>query len=45
VELSTITRSCGEFPDARIIVSTTYSGDLQVVRAVKPGAHGARGRR
>jgi hypothetical protein len=34
VELSTITRSCGEFKDARIIVSTTYSDDLEVVRAV-----------
>jgi len=30
----------GEFPDARIIVLTTYSGDVQVVRALKAGAHG-----
>ena len=27
-----------EFPDARIIVLTTYSGDAQVVRALKAGA-------
>jgi DNA-binding NarL/FixJ family response regulator len=30
----------GEFPDARIIMLTTYSGDVQVVRALKAGAHG-----
>ena len=28
----------GEFPDARIIVLSTYSGDVQVVRALKSGA-------
>ena len=28
----------GEFPDARIIVLTTYSGDVQVVRALRAGA-------
>lgn len=28
----------GEFPDARIVVLTTYSGDVQVVRALKAGA-------
>src|SRR5271169_5904088 len=28
----------GEFPDARIIVLTTYSGDVQVLRALKAGA-------
>ncbi|SRR6266404_2795912 len=28
----------GEFPDARIIVLTTYPGDVQVVRALKAGA-------
>ena len=28
----------GEFPDARIIVLTTYGGDVQVVRALKAGA-------
>ena len=27
-----------EFPDARIIVVTTYSGDIQVTRALKAGA-------
>jgi DNA-binding NarL/FixJ family response regulator len=27
-----------EFPDARIIVLTTYSGDVQVIRALKAGA-------
>jgi DNA-binding NarL/FixJ family response regulator len=27
-----------EFPDARIIVLTTYTGDLQVLRALKAGA-------
>jgi DNA-binding NarL/FixJ family response regulator len=30
----------GEFPDARIIMLTTYSGDVQVVRALKAGAQG-----
>jgi DNA-binding NarL/FixJ family response regulator len=30
----------GEFPDARIIVLTTYSGDSQVFRALKAGARG-----
>jgi len=29
-----------EFPDARIIVLTTYSGDAQALRALKAGAHG-----
>jgi DNA-binding NarL/FixJ family response regulator len=29
-----------EFPEARIIVLTTYSGDIQVVRALKAGARG-----
>jgi DNA-binding NarL/FixJ family response regulator len=29
----------GEFPDARIIVLTTYGGDVQVLRALKAGAH------
>ena len=28
----------GEFPDARVIVLTTYSGDVQVVRALQAGA-------
>jgi DNA-binding NarL/FixJ family response regulator len=30
----------GEFPDARIIVLTTYTGDAQVLRALKAGARG-----
>lgn len=29
-----------EFPDARIIVLTTYSGDVQAVRALRAGARG-----
>jgi DNA-binding NarL/FixJ family response regulator len=28
----------GEFPEARVIVLTTYSGDVQVLRALKAGA-------
>jgi len=30
----------GEFPDARIIVLTTYKGDVQILRALKAGAQG-----
>ncbi|KIQ31514.1 LuxR family transcriptional regulator [Variovorax paradoxus] len=30
----------GEFPDARIIVLTTYAGDVQALRAIKAGARG-----
>src|SRR6201987_829571 len=30
----------GESPDARIIVLTTYVGDVQVLRAIKAGARG-----
>src|SRR5271166_6700861 len=30
----------GEFPDARIIVLTTYMGDVLVLRALKAGARG-----
>jgi DNA-binding NarL/FixJ family response regulator len=30
----------GEFPDARIIVLTSYAGDLQVSRALRSGARG-----
>ena len=29
-----------EFPDARMIVLTTYMGDVQVLRALKAGARG-----
>jgi DNA-binding NarL/FixJ family response regulator len=32
------TRILSEFPDARIIVLTTYSGDAQVLRALRAGA-------
>ena len=30
----------GEFPQARVIVLTTYAGDVQIVRALKAGAQG-----
>jgi DNA-binding NarL/FixJ family response regulator len=30
----------GEFPEAKVIVLTTYTGDVQVVRALKAGACG-----
>jgi DNA-binding NarL/FixJ family response regulator len=30
----------GEFPEAKVIVLTTYTGDVQVVRALKAGARG-----
>ena len=36
VEAITAIRS--EFPDAKILVLTTYSGDVQAVRALKAGA-------
>ena len=29
---------CGEFPTARFVVLTTYTGDVQVLRALKAGA-------
>jgi DNA-binding NarL/FixJ family response regulator len=38
--IDAISAICGEFPDARIIVLTTYSGDSQVFRALKAGARG-----
>jgi DNA-binding NarL/FixJ family response regulator len=38
--LDAISAIRGEFPDARIIVLTTYSGDVQVVRALQAGARG-----
>ena len=38
--IETIRQIQKEFPDARIIVLTTYSGDAQVVRAIKAGARG-----
>jgi DNA-binding NarL/FixJ family response regulator len=30
----------GEFPDAKIVVLTTYHGDVQILRALKAGAQG-----
>jgi DNA-binding NarL/FixJ family response regulator len=30
----------GEFPEAKIIVLTTYKGDVQILRALKAGAQG-----
>lgn len=35
-----ITAIRAEFPDARIIILTTYAGDVQAVRALKAGAVG-----
>jgi len=35
-----IARIRSEFPDARIVVLTTYTGDAQVLRALKAGARG-----
>jgi len=36
--LEAIDRIRGEFPNARIIVLTTYTGDIQVLRALRAGA-------
>lgn len=38
--VAAITRIRDEFPDARIIVLTTYTGDVQVLRALRAGAVG-----
>jgi len=38
--LEAIERIRNEFPDARIIVLTTYTGDIQVLRALRAGARG-----
>jgi DNA-binding NarL/FixJ family response regulator len=35
-----IIRIMQEFPDAKIIVLSTYSGDIQVLKAIKAGARG-----
>ena len=40
--IEAITAIRGEFPDARIIVLSTYSGDVQAVRALKAGARAIR---
>ena len=36
--IDAITAIRSEFPDARIVVLTTYTGDVQVLRALKAGA-------
>src|SRR5271156_399095 len=36
--IEAINRIQSEFPNARIIVLTTYTGDVQVLRALKAGA-------
>ena len=36
--LDAISTILGEFPDARIVVLTTYTGDVQVLHALKAGA-------
>jgi DNA-binding NarL/FixJ family response regulator len=38
--IDTMTSIIAEFPDAKIIVLTTYSGDAQILRALKAGARG-----
>src|ERR1700745_1177820 len=38
--LDALATICGEFPDAKIIVLTTYAGDVQILRALKIGAYG-----
>ena len=38
--IEAISQIQSEFPDARIIVLTTYTGDAQVLRALKAGARG-----
>ena len=38
--LDAITAIRGEFPKAKIIVLTTYKGDVQILRALKAGAQG-----
>ncbi|MGO9435602.1 MAG: response regulator [Terracidiphilus sp.] len=36
--IEALSRIVGEFPDARVIVLTTYKGDAQVMRALRAGA-------
>jgi len=38
--IDTMTEILHEYPDARIIVLTTYSGDALILRALKAGAQG-----
>ncbi|MGA9073757.1 MAG: response regulator transcription factor, partial [Candidatus Sulfotelmatobacter sp.] len=35
-----LSRIRSEFPDAKILVLSTYAGDVQVLRAIKAGARG-----
>src|SRR5262249_33924760 len=35
-----ITRIRSEFPEAKILVLSTYAGDVQILRAIKAGARG-----
>jgi DNA-binding NarL/FixJ family response regulator len=36
--IETISRILSEFPDARIVILTTYTGDVQVLKALRAGA-------
>ncbi len=38
--IDTMIGICAEFPDARIIILTTFDGDVEVQRALKAGARG-----
>jgi DNA-binding NarL/FixJ family response regulator len=38
--IDAISQIQSEYPDARVIVLTTYTGDVQVVRALRAGARG-----
>jgi len=38
--IETMTQIIAEFPQARIIVLTTYDGDVQILKALKAGAQG-----
>src|SRR5215468_6725443 len=38
--IESISRIRNEFPNAKIIVLSTYSGDVQVLRAIEAGARG-----
>jgi DNA-binding NarL/FixJ family response regulator len=38
--IDAITAIRAEFPEARIVVLTTYAGDVQVIRALRAGARG-----
>jgi DNA-binding NarL/FixJ family response regulator len=38
--IEALTAIRGEFPDARIVILTTYAGDVQTLRALRAGARG-----